>query len=357
MNRLRSMHIIGSRGSGGAENFFARLVNALAEAGHPVMAVTRPDARIRNLLADNVARLTVPMRNNWDLLSRWQIRRAADEFEPDIVQTYMGRATRLTHLRDKISCKHLARLGGYYDARHYRHADACIALTRGIREYLIEEGVPQDRVFHLPNFVDPLPRASHETVAALRSGLGLPAGSLVVLGVGRLHPNKGFCDLIDAFAQLPGSIDGQPLTLVMAGSGPLEESLKQQAARTGVDARILWTGWHEHPEDLYRVSDLMVCPSWHEPHGNVILEAWAYGTPVISTDTAGGSELITPGVNGVLVPCRDPDRMARAINDLVGNAVQRAELAVNGRRTLEKRFSKSAVVNAYLETYRLMLEK
>lgn len=347
----RSLHIIGSRGCGGAEQFFARLVNALAEAGHPVMAITRPGARIQRRLAANVAQRTVAMRNNWDILSRWQIRRIVDEFRPDIVQTYMGRATRLTRLGDRRRPGHLARLGGYYESRHYRHADACIALTQGIRDYLIREGFPEERVFYIPNFVDPPPPAGRETLDALRTSLGIPVDNLVILGIGRLHPNKGFCDLIDACSRLPESIGGRKLSLVIAGAGPLEESLKQQASRRGLDEQIVWTGWQDHPENHYRMSDLMVCPSRHEPHGNVILEAWACGTPVLSTDTAGGRELITPGSNGVLVPCKGVAQMADAMETLLGNPSLRNELADSGQKTLAERFSKEAVVNAYLETY------
>jgi len=349
------MHIIGSRGSGGAEQFFVRLVNALAEAGHPVMAITRPDAQIRKQLAGNVAHRAVSMRNNWDILSRWQIRRAIDDFLPDIVQTYMGRATRLTRLRDRYSPKHLARLGGYYNARHYRHADACIALTQGIRGYLVKEGFPQDRVFHVPNFVDSPPPVARDMLNALRSVLGIPLDNLVILGIGRLHPNKGFCDLIDAWSQLPESIEGRKLTLVIAGSGPLDASLKQQAARLGVKDRVIWTGWQDHPQNYYRMSDLMVCPSRHEPHGNVILEAWAYGTPILSTATAGGKELITPNVNGVLVPCQDVEQMARAMAEILEDPTLRNTLAESGKKTLVERFSKETVVNTYLETYGSLL--
>ena len=347
----RSLHIIGSRGSGGAEQFFVRLVNALAEAGHPVMAITRPDAQIQKQLAADVTKRTVPMRNNWDILSRWQIRRAVDEFRPDIVQTYMGRATRLTRLGDRSRTKHLARLGGYYNSRHYRHADACVALTQGIRDYLIEEGFPGDRVFYIPNFVDPPPPVDGDALNALRTRLGVPIDNLVILGIGRLHPNKGFCDLIDAFSQLPESVGGQALSLVIVGAGPLEEPLQRQASRLGLDERVIWTGWQDHPENYYRISHLMVCPSRHEPHGNVILEAWACGTPVLSTATGGGKELITPDVDGVLIPCGNVAQMAGAMETLLRNASLRIELAKKGEETLAERFSKEAIVGAYLKTY------
>jgi glycosyltransferase involved in cell wall biosynthesis len=351
----RSLHIIGSGGSGGAERFFVRLVNALAEGGHPVMAITRPDAQIQKHLAANVAQRAIPMRNNWDILSRWQIRRTVDEFRPDIVQTYMGRATRLTQLRDKSRTKHLARLGGYYESRHYRHADACVALTQGIRDYLMEEGFPGDRVFYIPNFVDPPPPLDQNALPALRARLGVPVDHLVILGIGRLHPNKGFCDLIAAFSQLPESVGGQELSLVIVGAGPLEESLQHQASRLGLDDRIIWTGWQDHPENYYRMSHLMVCPSRHEPHGNVILEAWACGTPVLSTATGGGKELITSDVNGILVPCQEVAQMACAMETLLGNPSVRRKLADSGKKTLAERFSKEAVIKTYLETYKSIL--
>ena len=354
---VRSLHIIGSRGSGGAERFFARLSTALADTGNPVLAITRPGARLRGKLGENVEHRMIPMRNVRDLVSVWQIRRAIADWRPDIVQTYMGRATRLTRLRDRSGPVHIARLGGYYPIRQYRRADAWVANTRGIVDYLIGAGFPAGRVFQIPNFVDTPTAGNAADRERLRLTLGIPPAAHVILGIGRLHASKGFADLLAAFARLPAVLGGRPVFFILVGAGPLERTLQRQAEALGLEARLRWPGWQAEPAPYYRFADLMVCPSRHEPYGNVILEAWSHRTAVLATATAGGRELIAPGENGWLVPCGDAERLATAMTTLLQNDVLRAQLAMGGEETLRTRFSRHAVVKAYLELYQKLLNE
>ncbi|MDW8323843.1 MAG: glycosyltransferase [Burkholderiales bacterium] len=347
---MRSLHVIGGRKLGGAERFFVRLVNALHRRGHAVAAMTVAGGEIDAALDPCVPRHHAPMAGVWDLWSRLRIARAARGY--DVVQTYMGRATRLTHLTKGRKPVHLARLGGYYGVEGYRHAHAWVGNTRGICTYLIEHGLPAERVYYIGNFVDPAPILSAQQLADLRCEQGIPLHAYVILGLGRLHPNKGFADLLAAFARLPGQIDGRPLWLVMVGDGPLRAELERLSHRLGIATRVVWTGWQYDPAPWYRLADLFVCPSRHEPLGNVILEAWAHGVPVVSTAAAGPSELIEHGVDGWLVPLADPQTLATTCLQILQwpDDVRAAAIAA-GRRKLEQHFSEEAIVGAYLDLY------
>ncbi len=345
---MRALHVIGSRRSGGAERFFVRLVAALRRRGCEVTAVTPPASDLNGELA--APRLHVPMRGIWDLPSRWGIARAARAAAPAVVQTYMGRATRLTHLERVAGCAHVARLGGYYDPRHYRHADAWVGNTRGICDHLLGHGFPPARVHHIGNFVEPA-APDPEARAAERRRLGVPAGAPLLLCVARLHPNKGIADLLHAFARLrERRADGGAL-LAVVGDGPLAAELHALGRRLGLDEALRWTGWRSDPGPCYRAADLLVCPSRHEPLGNVILEAWAHGLAVLSTRSHGALELISDGRDGVLVPCADPPALAAALERLLADPAARAELGRAGRAAVHARHGEAAVVDAYLGLY------
>lgn len=105
----RSLHVIGGKGSGGAERFAVRLINALARRGEPVAAVTVAGGEIAGMIDPAVRQYHAPMLGSWDRWSRWKIHRAIRDFHPDVVQTYMGRATRV----------------------HACRADACRCIWRG----------------------------------------------------------------------------------------------------------------------------------------------------------------------------------------------------------------------------------
>jgi hypothetical protein len=137
-----SFHVIASRRLGGAERFFVRLVEALNEKGHKAVAVVREDGMIKEQLDNRVRRIYVGMRNNYDLFSSLKLRRYINKKRPPIVQTYMGRATRLTRVAPDKGSIHIARLGGFYRiSGYYRHAHAWIGNTKGICDYLSRAGI------------------------------------------------------------------------------------------------------------------------------------------------------------------------------------------------------------------------
>ncbi len=350
---LTSVHILGSREFGGADQFYVRLVGALHAAGQPVLAVNRPGSPVARALAGTgVEQIHVPMANRWDLWSVWRIRRLLEARAPCIVQTYMGRATRLTR-PPAGRCVHIARLGGFYKIDgYYRHANAWVGNTRAICDYMIKEGLPARRVFHIGNFVPDARAYDPVQSLALREGLGIGADAWVLFGLGRLIAKKGFQDLLAALALLPREIAGRPWVMLVAGDGDDAAGLRAQSEALGLVDRVRWLGWQDPPDPWFDLADVVVVPSRHEPLGNVILEAWNYRRPVVSTDSDGARELIRDGETGAMTPCADPAALARSLVGLLEMSdTQRRAMGEAGHRDLQARFGKRTILDAYLELY------
>lgn len=350
---VRSIHVLGSHELGGADWFFIRLVEALNRAGHPALAVIRGNSPVRQQLSAAVEQRRLPMASKWDLYSRWRLTRLIAERRPDVVQTYMGRATRLTRLPAGSSALHVARLGGYYKIDgYYRHAHAWVGNTRDICDYLVKEGLPRERVFHIGNFV-PAPRAvPADELRALRRRLKLPDDAFVVFALGRMVAKKGFADLLEAFAQLAPKVGARPLVLLIAGDGGERGALVDAARRLGLADRVHWAGWQNDTTPFFGLSDVFVCPSRHEPLGNVILEAWQHRLPVLSTRNEGARELVSAGNNALLAPLNDPAGLAEALRHLLAmSPAERERLAAAGHATVQREHSEQAVVGAYLDLY------
>jgi glycosyltransferase involved in cell wall biosynthesis len=347
----RTLHVIGGKGLGGAERFFIRLVNALARNGQPVAAVTVAGGEIARAIDPAVRHYHAPMLGVWDLYSRWTINRAISDFQPDIVQTYMGRATRIVHLPRGQRPVHLARLGGFYNLKGYRHAHAWVGNTHGIREYLTTQGLPAAHAHTIGNFVDTPVHQTDAALDALRQQLGLN-GCRIVLGLGRLHPNKGWSDLLRAFVRLPATQQGMPLHLLMVGDGPLRAELEQLANQLGIAARVHWAGWQTDPAPYYQLADVFVCASVHEPLGNVILEAWANRVLLVSTRTQGPLELMQDEVNGLLAPLSDAVGLANTLDKaLTLDSAQKSRLIEAGYNEVNSQYSETAIVTAYTALY------
>ncbi len=353
---IRSAHVIGSKTLGGAERFYLRLLAALRAAGEPVRAFVRSGSEVADHVPAGVPAVGTPMRTVWDPWSRSRLMRALRAAAPDVVQTYMGRATRLTRFSPGRGVVHVARLGGYYKLDGYRHAHAWIGNTRGLCDWLVRNGLPAARVYHAGNFIDLPPPMPPDASAALRRALGLPQDALVLVTAGRFVPVKGLGHLLDAVSRLPESVGGRPLRLVLVGDGPLRGALERQAGEARVSGRVLFAGWQTDPAPWYAMADLVVFPSLDEETlGNVTLEAWAHGKPLVTTAFRGARELTRHGEDAWQVPCGDAAALAEGIRTVLTDAGLAGTLAAAGHARVLADFSREAVVRRYLEIYRELL--
>jgi glycosyltransferase involved in cell wall biosynthesis len=352
-----SLHIIGSKTLGGAERFCLRLVEALHEQGEPVTTAYRRGSEV---VAENPAGVPLnesPMRTVWDPVSKRAISRIIRRVKPDIVQTYMGRATRLTRLPPQRGVVHVARLGGYYKLKGYLHAHAWIGNTKGVCDYMVRSGLPAHRVHHIYNFIDPPEPVDADVSAGVRRGLGIPDKAMVLVTAGRFVEVKGHRYLLEALSRLPAEIDGRPIYLVMVGEGVLGEALRRQTVELGIEDRVIWTGWQTAPGRFYQMADLIVFPSLEqETLGNVILEAWAYGKPLVTAAFRGAREISVHGEDAWQVPCADAPALAEGIAAVLAEPALAAEMAQRGSARVRAEFSREAIVRQYIELYDALLQ-
>ena len=319
---------------GGAEEFFMRLVPALARAGvSQEVVLRRHDAREANLRTAGIETVAARFGGPFDLATGRIVRRAVDNFDPDVVLAWMSRAARFAPSGQHVLA---ARLGGYYDLKYYRRCDHLIGNTEAIRDYVVAEGWPAERAWYIPNFVESARAGPAERVA-----MDTPPDAPLLLALGRLHENKAYDVMIEAMSDIPDAF------LWIAGDGPREGELRKAAKTAGVDGRVRFLGWRTDTAALLAAADLLVCPSRHEPLGNVVIEAWAHDTPVVAADSDGPRNLIRHGETGLLVPVNDADALARAINDLLKAPERAANLASAGLRAYEASFTEDIVVRQY----------
>nr|WP_321983060.1 glycosyltransferase [uncultured Lichenicoccus sp.] len=327
---MKIAHIMAGADAGGAELFYERLAAAQHEAGHQVLPVMRANpARARRLREHHLEPCELRFGGRLDLRTGPRLRRALRGFAPRVAVAWMNRAARLTPRGDWVLA---GRLGGYYDLSYYRNCDHLIGNTRGLVDWICGQGWPAARVHHLPNFA-----RDHASLAHCRPDW-LPPGARLVLALGRLHRNKAFDVLIRALAWVPEAV------LVIAGEGPERGALEALARQVGVASRLRMPGWSDDPGALLAGADLLVCPSRHEPLGNVVIEAFSGRLPVVAASAAGPVELISSGEDGILVPLEDAPALAAAIGAVLGDAALAARLAAAGRRRFERDFAAAPVL-------------
>ncbi len=338
-NKIKVAQVLAGAAQGGAENFYVRLMQGLKRSGK---IDQKGFLRSHQHRLDAISAAGIPAQgfrfgNSFHFMDHRRYLLALQKYQPDIVMTWMNRASISTPSgRYKLVC----RLGHYYDLKYYRHADFWIGISKGICDHLIRGGMPAEKVFHIPNFADEaavnsLPRDSFDT----------PVDRPLILAAGRLHVNKGFDILLQALKSIPDAI------LWLAGSGPEETALKQLCSDLGLTDRVRFLGWRNDVTALMKSADLFVCPSRHEGLGSIVMESWAHGCPIVATDSQGPGELIDDGLTGLLTPVDEVEPLVVAISSLLDNSSQRHFLRKNGEELYWQKYSRDVVVKQYEELY------
>ncbi|HEY3021906.1 MAG TPA: glycosyltransferase family 4 protein [Solirubrobacteraceae bacterium] len=206
-----------------------------------------------------------------------------------------------------------------------RRADRVIVCSHYMREHVTDVfALPDAGVTVIPNGIDPTDLQPVADLAALRAEFAEPAEKLVLL-CGRLVYEKGFQLALDALPQVIRRVGG--VRFLVAGSGPHEAALREQARRLDLDARGTFLGWigDDVLHSLYRIADLCVVPSLYEPFGLVALEAMASGCPCIVADTGGLREVV-PREAGLRFRARDPRALARMVERVLTDEALRDRL-------------------------------
>jgi len=328
------LQVMAGAAVGGAEEFFMRLVPALARVDVEQRVTIRAhNAREAIFKSADIQTVAARFGGMLDFSTRGIVRQEVADFTPDIVMAWMSRAAHYCPAGEHVLA---ARLGGYYDLKYYRHCNHLIGNTEAIRSYLITEGWPEEHAWYIPNFVDDaradaIDRSSHDT----------PDDAPLLLALGRLHENKAFDVLIAALADIPNAY------LWIAGDGPLDSALQAATHTLGVSDRVRFLGWRNDIPNLLATAELLVCPSRHEPLGNVVIEGWAHGVPVVATNSDGPRSLIHNEETGLLVPIDDADALSRSVNRLINLPEFAAELASAGYRAYQTTYTEDIVVQQY----------
>jgi len=184
---------------------------------------------------------------------------------------------------------------------------------------------------------------------SVRRELALGDDALLIGTVGRLAPQKGFAHLLRA---IPLVLRQHPeARFAFVGDGPLEAELKELAAELSVSENCHFLGFRRDIPEVLAACDVFVLPSLWEGLSITLLEAMAAGKPIVATGIKGNREVITDGVNGLLVRPKDSADLARAIIELIEDRERARLLGEKAHQTVRRRFDERAMLEKTLQAY------
>lgn len=361
----RVLHLVSSNGLYGAERVILNLaqdegtlsyVGALCNKHNPHLEIIDEAKKmgIKTAVFDSRGRI--------DLKTIFKIKEFLRDNQIDILHTHnyksdiVGFGAVLLGKSKWVATNHvwhgLDRKLRFYeriDAFVLRFAARVVAVSGEIKEDLVAQNIPGEKVQVIDNGIDINRFSRRESVEKLKEGLGIHKDDVVVTIVGRLSPEKGHKTFLKAAQDVLAKKKNTKFLIV--GDGPIREELYAEAIRLNLNGCVIFAGIREDMPEIYAISDLMVNASSIEGLPMTILEAMAAKVALIVTPVGAVPEVIKHGVNGVIFPTEDAQGLSREICSLIDEPSRRDSLAERAYQDVCDHFSSAAMTQHYKQIY------
>jgi glycosyltransferase involved in cell wall biosynthesis len=356
---MRVLHVDTARGWRGGQNQVLLTTRGQAARGHEVtLACQRGGVLEGRAREAGVCVRPVAFRGDVWPPAILALRRIVRDTRPDLVHLHDPHALSsgllalaLTGGRPVVASRRVDfRLRGLLSRRKYAAVRRAIAASRAIARVLETDGIPSDRI-----------RVVYEGVAdrppqpggrAILTALGIPEDAPVVGNVAALTDHKDQATLVEAAHRVHAH--RPDVRFVILGEGEKRRELEARIGARALDGIVVLGGFRSDLDRLVPAFSLFCLSSRLEGLGTSLLDAMAFGLPIVATAAGGIPEAVEDGVTGRVVPTRDPEALAAAILDVLAADTGRA-MGAAGRRRFEERFTAERMVDETLKVYQEIL--
>ncbi|MCD6679655.1 MAG: glycosyltransferase [Burkholderiaceae bacterium] len=359
---MKVLHVEGGRHYYGGARQVVYLLEGLARRGIDNVLVCPPGAAVAEHAQPFAEVLPTPLRGDLDAVFVARLRARIRAARPDLVHLHSRRgsdvwggiAARLAGVPSVLSRRVDNRERAWAAAVKYRLYDRVIAISDGIRDVLLAEGVPTQRLRCVRSALDAQPWLQPVDRAAFGREFGLEDDAVVIGVVAQLIRRKGHRHLFDALKMLHP--ERPRLRVLLFGQGPLRGELEARALRDGLSSIVRFVGFRDDLPRWMGGLDVLAHPADREGLGIALLQAQAAGVPVVASRAGGMPEAVCDGVTGFLVPPGDVAGLADALRRLVDDPALRRSMGAAARERVLERFSVDCMVDGNLAVYREVLQ-
>lgn len=377
LHKYKILYVIDNLEFGGGERGFLQIMNGLNKENFAIHVASHPGGEFGKKISEmRVSFLPVNMLKRYNLLTILKLISIISKKGIHIVHSQGARAdffarvaVRATHRPYLVSTIQMPvegynvsvlrkRFYLFFDRFFERYVDHFIVVSDSLKRTIAKDHqVDLNKISKVYNGIeldvykpDVLGHSSKE----IKENIGIKSGDFVLGAVGRLIWQKGFEDLI---CSLPQIVKMHPeVKLLIVGDGPLRKSLQELAKGLNVNDSIFFTGFRNDLKEILSSIDLLIIPSLLEGFPMITLEAMAMEKPIIATNIDGITEQITNEKDGILVPPKEPNEIAKAIMKLFLNQEGARRMASAARKKVEHQFSVKKMIAETEKVYLSILE-
>lgn len=236
-----------------------------------------------------------------------------------------------------------------------RYSDVIIAVSPAAKDNIVEIGTDPDKVEVVYNGISRPQVLEEDEKQAVKEKYGIPEGSFICAIIARLEEVKGHRYLLEAAKIFQDQ--GEEITILIAGTGSIEEDLRAQAKKMGLN-NVIFTGFIKTIWEIENIMDLQLNASYGtEATSMSLLEGMCLGIPAAVSDFGGNPYVIQDGVNGVIFPKKDSKALAQAILRCKNDPELYGKMAENCPKIFEERFTGKVMAEQIESIYHRLVEK
>jgi glycosyltransferase involved in cell wall biosynthesis len=352
-------------GGGGSEQAFY-LALALQRRGHHLLFLTAPDERWRKRCdAAGLPLAFLPMQGRFDFVMAARLASLITRHGAQVVHAHKGREQALTFwascftpIPALVANRGVSFPVGRLRALKYRYrTDAVVAVSEAVRQQLLAAGVPASKLVTIHGGVDIDRFRPGIDGEGVRDELNIPSGALVIMKVAHVREWKGYDIFLRAAAIVAAAEPRAMFVGIGKGTGETP-ALAHLVGELRLGERMRWAGFREDLPQMLAAADICVhAATAGEGVTGAVREALAMAKPVVVTDVGGNRELVSDGETGLLVPARDPVRLAAGILTLIQQPERALTMGWTGRHMVERDFSHEVKAQRVEQLYRQILER
>lgn len=363
MSRLKVMYLITGLNIGGAEKSLLQTLRCIDRDRFEPIVVSMVGGPLGRAIATmDIPVVNLKMRGKWDVSVIGRMVRLLKIHRPEILHAHLYDADQLARLASlfcRVPCL-FSTLHAFEPFRrrwYWRWLDrltssrvqAFIAVSERVKQQFVQEGIDAERILVIPNGVGRRATDRNLCRKEKRQALGLPDQAKLIGVVGRMElPVKGQDVFLKALSKMKTP---EPVYTVLIGDGPQRRQLEAWASGFGLSDRVRFVGWQHSVEDWLSALDVLCLPSRSEGSPMVLLEAMAQHCPVVATDVGGVKDLITDGVEGLVVPAESARSLAETLDTALADPSECTRRAEAAYLRYKKLFASEVVVESLERLY------
>ncbi len=362
---MKILHLSSEKSWRGGEQQMAYLIEELNLLGVESHVAARKDSEFEKWCINHkIPLLSIPFKNDFDVSSALKVKEYCKKNRFDIIHMHSSRSHSIAVLANTLGNSTpliLARRvdfplkKNFFSKKKYNHSaiKRIICVSNKIKEIVIKSIEQAERCTTVYDGVDLHRFDGIGLRGKIRKELGIADEYKLIGNIAAIAPHKDYFTFLDTVKILSKKIKAKYL---IAGEGPLREQIEKRIEELNLQKDVYVLGFRSDVENVFADLDVLLYTSKEEGLGSTLLDAMAYGLPIVATEGGGIPEIVKNEFNGLTTKVQDSEKLAEQVMRMLNNTTLREKLIANAKEYV-KGFSKQEMAKKTLEVYKACLPK